>query len=132
MEAAMAAFEHKGQALKPAIGSLICWFGFAFCLTILYISMRRILDLGGFVASGGPYAIAHPAPGWVWIVPLSIFAGAGFAVGGAFLARRAGGLNPLLLAWPALFTSLGWNFLEYGFHAPGGKGLVWGWIICGV
>lgn len=35
-----------------------------------------------------------------------------------------------LLFWPAIFLSLGWNFMEYGFFS--GEGLVWGWIICGV
>jgi hypothetical protein len=27
--------------------------------------MRPLMRLGGMVASGGPYAIAHPAPHWV-------------------------------------------------------------------
>jgi hypothetical protein len=128
----MTAFERNVPRFSPALGSLLCLFGFTFCLTILYLSMRGILDLGGYVASGGPYAITHPAPGWVWVLPVSIFVGAIFAVGGGVLAKRVGGLNPLLLAWPALFISLGWNFLEYGFHPPSGQGLVWGWIICGV
>jgi hypothetical protein len=35
------------------------------------------------------------------------------------------------LAWPGLFLSLGWNFLEFTFSPPGG-GLAWGWLICGV
>jgi hypothetical protein len=38
-----------------------------------------------------------------------------------------------LLAWPALFLSLGWNFLEYGIRPPGGQsGPEIGWLICGV
>jgi hypothetical protein len=36
------------------------------------------------------------------------------------------------LLWPALFISLGWNFLEYGFDPPFGEGLAWGWLVCGV
>ncbi len=35
------------------------------------------------------------------------------------------------LAWPGLFLSLGWNFLEFAFAPPGG-GFAWGWLICGV
>ena len=36
-------------------------------------------------------------------------------------------------AWPALFLSLGWNFLDYGLDPPGGDdGLVWGWLVCAV
>ena len=35
------------------------------------------------------------------------------------------------LAWPGLFLSLGWNFLEFSFAPPGG-GFAWGWLVCGV
>ncbi len=37
----------------------------------------------------------------------------------------------VFLAWPALFLSLGWNFLAYGFFPPEG-GWVWSWLFCGV
>ena len=37
----------------------------------------------------------------------------------------------MFLAWPALFLSLGWNFLEYGFFAVEGD-WVWSWLFCGV
>jgi hypothetical protein len=37
-----------------------------------------------------------------------------------------------MLAWPALFLSLGWNFWEYGLDPPGGDGVDAGWIVCGV
>jgi hypothetical protein len=37
------------------------------------------------------------------------------------------------LLWPALFLSLGWNFLQYAFDSPtAGGGIVWGWLVCGV
>ena len=36
-----------------------------------------------------------------------------------------------VLAWAALFGSLGWNFMEYGvFDSP--TGIEWGWAIPGV
>ena len=41
----------------------------------LYHGMRAMMRLGGMVASGGPYAIEHPAPHWVWVMPLSIVVG---------------------------------------------------------
>lgn len=41
-----------------------------------------------------------------------------------------GGL--VALAWPALFLSLAWNFLEYALQPPEGEGIVWGWLIPGV
>jgi hypothetical protein len=37
--------------------------------------------------------------------------------------------NLLIPMWGALFGSLGWNFLEFGYdHGH----LVWGWLVCGV
>ena len=44
------------------------------------------------------------------------------------------GARPSLLGllWPALFLSLGWNFLEFGLNPPGGTGLAWGWLVCAV
>jgi hypothetical protein len=36
------------------------------------------------------------------------------------------------LAWPALFLSLGWNFLEYGLDPPGAAGVAPGWLVCAV
>lgn len=45
----------------------------------------------------------------------------------------AGGPQLWTLAWPALFCSLGWNFLEYGIDPPPPEhGPVWGWLICAV
>jgi hypothetical protein len=126
--------------------------GFTFLLTSLFLAMRGVMDLGGMVAIGGPYEIAHPAPGYWWIFPVSIigcilivFASMGvFSVmrgrpgpaGTPFSAMgmdsESGGTISLvaLFFWPAIFLSLGWNFCEYGFFKTGG--LAWGWIICGV
>ncbi len=126
--------------------------GFTFLLTILFLAMRGVLDLGGMVAKGGPYEIAHPAPDYWWIFPVSIigmllivFTSIGMFSFGSGLGNSASfpftrqGYSPqgysrvslvALFFWPAIFLSLGWNFCEYGFFA--GEGLVWGWIICGV
>ncbi|MCX6558072.1 MAG: hypothetical protein NTW95_11715 [Candidatus Aminicenantes bacterium] len=106
-------------------------FGVAFCITCLYHGMRGIMRLGGMVASGGPYAIAHPAPPWVWIMPLSIVVGMILFFVNLFTSPADEGINLMPLAWPGLFLSLGWNFLEFTFNPPGG-GLAWGWLICGV
>lgn len=109
---------------------LISSFGFVFCLTCLFLGMRAVMYRGGFVAVGGPYEIAHPAPGWIGVVPASILAGLIFVFINAAVAGGTGGLRLALLAWPALFLSLGWNFFEFGifrFHRP-----VWGWLVCGV
>jgi hypothetical protein len=106
-------------------------FAVAFCISVLYHAMRPIMRLGGMVASGGPYAIAHPAPSWVWVLPLSIVAGMVCFFLNLFTSPGDDGVNLMPLAWPGLFLSLGWNFLEFTFNPPGG-GLAWGWLVCGV
>lgn len=114
-------------------GTIIGVAGFCFCLTSVYLAMRGVMDLGGFVASGGPYEIAHQAPNWIWIFPVSIVGGVIFIFINRRNARKVGGLNLFALAWPALFLSLGENFFEYSFNPPGpSSGVVWGWLICGV
>jgi hypothetical protein len=91
------------------------------------------MDLGGFVASGGPYAIAHQAPGWIWIFWVSIIAGLVFLFLYSIFAKRIGGLKLIVFAWPALFCSLGYNFLAYTFiPAEKGGGIAYGWLICGI
>jgi hypothetical protein len=106
--------------------------GFVFFLTLLYRSMRSVMDVGGFCAEGGPYEIRQHCPqGVAWIVPVSIFgmiASVGVGLLGVF---RQGGPRPYVFAWSALFLALGWNFLEYGFDPPGG-GTSGGWLVCGV
>jgi hypothetical protein len=106
--------------------------GFVCCLTTLYLAMRGVMRLGGFVASGGPYAIAHPAPTWVWLFPASIFAGMFFIILNQINGRHIGGLNLLLLMWPLVFISLGYNFIDFAFHPPEGQTAVWAWLVCGV
>jgi hypothetical protein len=105
-------------------------FGAAFAVTCLYLGMRPIMRLGGMVAAGGPYAIAHPAPSWVWILPVSIFLGMGCFFLNLF-SSDPDGVNLMPLAWPGVFLSCGWNFLEFTFTPPGG-GIAWGWLVCGV
>ncbi len=102
-------------------------------LTVLWLSMRAVMDIGGMCASGGPFVVAVECPeGVEWLLPLSIFTG----IGGVGLVAWLGGrIGPgfaavAALAWPALFLSLGWNFLEYGLASPGGWDI--SWLLCGV
>jgi hypothetical protein len=106
-------------------------FGFVFFLTLLYLSMRAVMDVGGACAEGGPFEIRQQCPeGVAWMVPVSIF-GMIASVGIGFLGVfRQGGPRPYVFAWSALFLALGWNFLEYGFDPPGG-GTSAGWLVCG-
>lgn len=110
--------------------------GLAACLTLVFLSMRAVMDVGGFCAEGGPYEIqTHCPEGTVLLLPLSIFGGLGSAALAAWKGSQIGGpfAGLVALAWPALFISLGWNFLEYGLWPPGDEGgIVWGWLIPGI
>jgi hypothetical protein len=122
-----------GSWLKNLLLVTIGFFGFVICLTLLFLAMRGVMDLGGFVATGGPYQIEHQAPNWIWILPVSIVSGIIFLFIYTLFANKLGGLKLTSLAWPALFCSLGYNFLAYSFipEAKGG-GIAIGWLICGV
>jgi hypothetical protein len=110
--------------------------GLAACLTLVFLSMRAVMDVGGFCAEGGPYEIqTHCPEGTVVLLPLSIFAGLGSAALAGWKGSQIGGpfAGLVALAWPALFISLGWNFLEYALWPPGDQGgIVWGWLIPGI
>jgi hypothetical protein len=100
------------------VGSVVGIGGFAFCLTLLARAMRSVQAIGGFCASGGPYRIAHHCPkGVAGIFPLAVVGGlAGLGLFALCVGDR--GRPVALLAWPALFLTLGWNFLDYGLNPP--------------
>jgi hypothetical protein len=110
--------------------------GLAASITLLFLGMRAVLDIGGFCAEGGPYQIqTHCPDGVALLMPLAVFGGFGaaglMAWKGAALGSVYAGL--VFLAWPALFLSLGWNFLEYAFSPPPGmSGIQLGWLIPGI
>ena len=62
--------------------------GLTACMTILNLGGRFVLGEGGFVARGGPYEIAHPAPDWIWLVPVSFMAGAAIVIVHLVAAKR--------------------------------------------
>jgi len=105
---------------------------FAASLTILFLGMRAVMDIGGACASGGPYMPRQECPDGTWLIPVVVVTGligTGLVVAGSF----SGGPQLWVLAWPALFVALGWNFLEYGVDPPPPEtGLVWGWLVCAV
>jgi hypothetical protein len=113
---------------------LVAAFGLAACLTLIWLGIRAVMDIGGACAEGGPFVPVQPcpagAPAALTLGMLGIF---GFGALGIYAgAQIGGGWGALpLLAWPVLFGSLGWNFLEYGFTYEEG-GIVWGWVIPGV
>ena len=123
--------------VRAYVGTFLSLAGLACALTWLYLGMRAVMEVGGACADGGPYVSAQPCPEGVPMIML------GGIFGGLICARRcsrgsrrssaAAYAGIAAFAWPALFLSLGWNFLEFGLDPPGeDDGLVWGWLICGV
>ena len=104
----------------------------AISITIMFLGMRAVMDIGGFCAEGGPYEIAvHCPKGIPLMMPLSIF---GMLIFGAlyFFTGKKDEPNFAFLFWTALFGTLGWNFLEYALYPSDGSGLVISWLICGI
>jgi hypothetical protein len=125
----------------PAPGRYLGWLlvgtaGLSACITIVFLSMRAVMDIGGACASGGPYVSANPCPDGVGLLMSFAFpAGFGFAALAGWAGSRIGRacVAVPLLAWPALFLSLGWNFIEYGLVSPPeGETVVWGWLVPGI
>lgn len=114
---------------------LVAAFGLGACVTVIFLSMRAVMDIGA-CASGGPYVPVQPCPDGVpalmTIGMLGLFGFGGLGLWAGAQVGRGWAALPLL-AWPALFLSLGWNFLEYGIRPPGGQsGPEIGWLVCGV
>jgi hypothetical protein len=122
--------------LTDAIGLALGVAAMAACVTLVFLGMRSVMDVGGACADGGPYVSAQPCPdGVAAAMFLGIF---GLFVSGALVWRYGSRIGEPFeslpfLAWPALFCSLGWNFLQYGlFSPPEGQGIVWSWLIPGI
>jgi hypothetical protein len=108
--------------------------GVACGLALVYLAMRSVMDVGGFCAEGGPFVIEQHCPqGVPGIMVGGILGGLVLAFVYVGVAVWRGIPSFAGLLWPALFLSLGWNFLEYAFDSPVvGEGIVWGWLICGI
>jgi hypothetical protein len=105
-------------------------------LTLVFLGMRAVMEVGGACADGGPYVSAQPCPDGAPLAMtggvIGLFAAAGLIVW--FGGRLGPGYVALVfLGWPALFMSLGVNFLQYGLDPPFDEpGPEWGFLIPGV
>ncbi len=123
----------------PGLGDVLLLLtgvgGIAMCITLLYLGSTSVMDVGGFCAEGGPYAIEQHCPEGT--IPATLLGTFGiFLFGGIGLVggAKVGGYGWLLIAaWTALFAVLGWGFLRYGlFDPPEGEAIAWGFLIPGV
>jgi hypothetical protein len=105
-------------------------------VTLLFLGMRAVMDVGGACADGGPYVSAQPCPDGVPLAMIGgmfgLFGAAGLIVWfGSQIGKAAASI--VALGWPALFLSLGLNFIDYALHPPDGEPTpVWGWLVPGV
>jgi hypothetical protein len=105
-------------------------------VTLLFLGMRAVMDVGGACADGGPYVSAQPCPSGVPLAMIGgmfgLFGAAGLIVWfGSQIGKAAAAI--VALGWPALFLALGLNFMDYAFNPPDGEPTpVWGWLIPGV
>ena len=120
---------------EPGVGSLIiaaiCAAFMTAGIVWLWYSSGPVMEAGGFVATGGPYVIAHQAEDWIWLPTLGATVMVWAAVTNFFVAQRLNRPNLMLAFWAALFGLLSVPFFKYGFNAPGG-GKSWTWIFLGV
>lgn len=100
-------------------------------ITLTFLSMRAVMDIGGACASGGPYVSARECPSGAWVIGAAVPVLIVMSMIGSAFAVRVGAPNPLIVMWGALFGALGWNFVDYGRGAEPGLLLVGGvfWLM---
>ncbi len=95
-------------------------------LTWLNLVASSVVSVGGSCSSGGPYVSAPACPGGAWMAPVGIFVALA-GIGLYLLWRPAGSPQLAVFAWPALFGSLGVQFLRAAAAETG----AYGWWLCG-
>ena len=116
------------ERARGTIGILITGGAVTMALTVLFLSMRAVLEIGGSCGSSGTGL--RPCPGHVaGLLPAAIWGGLIFA--GLYVWQCVKHHVPsfVSLLWPALFISLGANFFDYAFD---GGTIAAGFLICGV
>ena len=113
------------ERARGTIGILISGGGVVCGLTILFLGMRTVMEIGGSCGSPGTPSCPHGAV----LVPAGIWGGLIFT--GLYLWQCVKHKVPsfVSLLWPALFLSLGYNFFDYAFK---GGSVQAGFLICGV
>jgi hypothetical protein len=119
--------------LRATVTIAVPLAGVACGMTMLYLGMRSIMEIGGACADGGPFVPAVRCPEGVPFMILGGIWGAIIMLG-IYVWQTIKNKVPSFLAfsWSALFLSLGWNFLEFGLNPPFGEGLAWGWLVCAI
>jgi hypothetical protein len=115
--------------LRGSIATMLGLTAAVLGLTWLFLGTRGLLVNGGMCAVGGPFQIANPCPEGI---PTAILGGIGIGAVGLIIYSGPGlrvGPRLTILILPALFLSLGWNFVYFGIDLPGGAGVSVGLLI---
>lgn len=119
----------SASLLRGSIATVLGLTAAVLGLTWLFLGTRVLLVNGGMCAVGGPFQIANPcAEG----IPTAILGGIGIGAVGLIIYSGPGlrvGPRLTILILPALFLSLGWNFVYFGINPPGGAGVSVGPLI---
>jgi hypothetical protein len=116
-----------------AFGVFLPLAGVSAAITVLFLGMRAVIDIGGACAQGTSVVQAQPCPrrGVDGLIVGAICVGLVLVAVYVWQCARRRVPSVAAFAWPALFLSLGWNFFEYGLDPPGG-GVAWGWLVWAV
>ncbi len=121
----------RGLRLGSWLGAALGALGLGASITVVTLGGMAIMDEGGFVASGGPYQIAHPVPEGFWLLPVAFIGVWVSSAAHGIFASRIRGFGLIYATWCAIWTSIGGTTLWYGVNPPSGHGLAWGWLIMG-
>ncbi len=100
-----------GRELLAGVAAATALTGVVVCYVWINRVSEAVMSIGGSCASGGPYTIARPCPEGTWMMPVGILGGL-LLIGAYIVFAVKGGPNWAVFAWPALFGSLGVQFLR--------------------
>jgi hypothetical protein len=121
--------------VRRAVGALLILIAAGLVtasLTVLFLGMRAVMDIGGSCGTVdvGDGVSIRPCPGNVaGLMPAAIWGGLIFTGLYVFVAAKYGVPSLVSLLWPALFLMLAYNFFDYGVRGGSASG---GWIVCGI
>lgn len=102
----------------------------ALLITWLLAGAQAVANVGGYCASGGPYAITTPCPeNSTALILVGMFGSTFVALAGTVAALSVGAPNLVVPHWTFTLGGLSVQFLVDGITNDGG--LVWGWIVGG-
>jgi hypothetical protein len=120
-----------GWRIGSWLGAALSAVGLGASIAVVTLGGMATMDQGGYVASGGPYQIAHPVPEGFWILPVAFIGLWVFPIAHSIFASRIKGFGLIFATWCAVWTLIGGTTFWYGLNPPSGDGLVWGWLMMG-